>query len=421
MVVDTSGPEYSATAGTSAVPPLQIGDFRWLSIGWTLIALGIQFYMVALIWLVLHITGAGLELSSVLVVAAVPRAITMLLSGTLIDRVAPRRVLVYSSLFSAALVGLIAVLLALDSMALVYLYGIAALLGTMDAFFYPGAMAQMTRLVDKSQLAPANAWLQGADSVANILGPAMSGCVITALGLPGAFMINTLLFALGSLMVWQMRQQRRAERNDPVAAGTGEAWGAAVLSGLRYAWHSPIIRTSLLMIAMLNFAAFGPVVVGMAVMTEQRFGGDAAMYGMLAAAFGVGMLAGGFVVGFLVQVRRPRLVVGWFALGMGLGLVLLGVAPNFWFAFAVLAGMGVGAGIVAVTAVSWLQAHTPDHMQGRMASLLVFAAVVVDPFSNALAGVMIDLNLTLLFVGAGGMLLLTGLVALARRDSQTAG
>lgn len=215
-----------------AAPPLTIPDFRLLWGGWTLIALAIQLYMIALVWLVLQLTGSGLELSTVLIAAAVPRAFAMLVSGVIIDRVSPRSVLVYSSLFSAMLVGSIALLLALDWMDLMYLFVIAALQGLMDAFFYPSAMAKLARLVDTTQLAPANALLQTSDNVANILGPALGGFVIGAIGLPAAFLINTVLFLLGSGIVWQMRRQM------PTAfpgATHEESFGQAIRSGMRSA------------------------------------------------------------------------------------------------------------------------------------------------------------------------------------------
>lgn len=74
---------------------------------------------------------------------------------------------------------------------------------------------------------------------------------------------------------------------------------------------------------------------------------------------------------------------------------------------------GVGAGVVGVVASSWLQARTPNQLQGRMASLLIFALVAVDPFSNALAGVLIDISLMALFAVASCLMIVTGVVASA--------
>lgn len=69
--------------------------------------------------------------------------------------------------------------------------------------------------------------------------------------------------------------------------------------------------------------------------------------------------------------------------------------------------MGLGGGIVGVVGVTWLQQQTVAQMQGRVMSLLMFAAVALDPFSQVISGVLIDVSLTGLFVIAGITMLLT--------------
>src|SRR5690349_23895730 len=69
------------------------GHFRNLWMGGTVSAVGDQFYLVALPWLVLQLTGSNLAVGTVLMCAAVPRAVLMLAGGAVSDRVAPRRVM----------------------------------------------------------------------------------------------------------------------------------------------------------------------------------------------------------------------------------------------------------------------------------------------------------------------------------------
>jgi MFS family permease len=98
--------------------------------------------------------------------------------------------------------------------------------------------------------------------------------------------------------------------------------------------------------------------------------------------------------------RVDRLLAG---LGVGIGLCLVGVglAPSVGFALPLYAGMGLAVGVAFVQAITWLQRRAAPGMQGRMSSLLTFAAVAADPFSNALAGAIADVSLAGLFVGAG--------------------
>ncbi len=77
--------------GPALSRPLRIRDFRLLFIGETVSVLGDQFHFVALAWLTLQLTGSGLALGTVLMTAAVPRAVFVLVGGAFSDRFSPAR------------------------------------------------------------------------------------------------------------------------------------------------------------------------------------------------------------------------------------------------------------------------------------------------------------------------------------------
>src|SRR5512141_3488907 len=95
---------------TSPASVLRIRNFRLLWIGEGISLLGDQFYMIALPWLVLSLTGNALAVGTVLATAGIPRALFMLLGGALTDRFTPRTLMICSNLARMALTGLLAVL-----------------------------------------------------------------------------------------------------------------------------------------------------------------------------------------------------------------------------------------------------------------------------------------------------------------------
>src|SRR5919108_1993328 len=90
--------------------PLSVRNFRLLWIGEGISLLGDQFYMIALPWLVLQLTGSALALGTVMALAAIPRAVFMLVGGAFVDRFSPRAVMIASNLIRFVLVALLSIL-----------------------------------------------------------------------------------------------------------------------------------------------------------------------------------------------------------------------------------------------------------------------------------------------------------------------
>lgn len=410
----------SHTETTVTAHPLQIRDFRLLWLGGTAISLGVQFYAVGLVWLVLYLTGNGIALGGLLTIAAVPRAISMLLSGAFIDRYPPRNILIFSSLFNGILMSIALFLLGAGWMSMGALFIIAPISGLMDATFYPTNAALVPRLVTPSQLAPANALIQTADTLANIFGPSVSGVLIgeigrlagePVVGLVAGFTVNTLLFVVGFIIFLNL-SRKTDTITVPSPTTTQESLGKAILSGIRYAFGQAAVRISLILIALLNFAAIGPIVVGGALLVERRFGGDASMYGIISGGFGIGMLIGGALVSWMGQLKQPGMALVYTAFALAFGLAVLGFSPTFEIAFISCVFIGVFAAFTNINSITWMQMKTIPSMQGRISSLLVFAAVALDPFSNALSGIIAEINVTVLFCSASLLVAIGGIFAL---------
>jgi MFS family permease len=133
--MSASGPTISIQQSPpSAGHPLRLPYFRNLWIGSTVSLLGDQFYLVALPWLVLQLTGSSLVLGTVLTVAAVPRALLMFVGGAVTDRVSARTVLLATAAIRAILVGIVASLIALHVIRFWHLYLLTFAFGVADGF-----------------------------------------------------------------------------------------------------------------------------------------------------------------------------------------------------------------------------------------------------------------------------------------------
>ena len=419
------------------VQPVRLPDFRRLFVGEGVAVFADQMLMVALTLLALRVAGPGFALGSVLAVAAVPGALLMPWGGWVSDRFSPARVLFLSGVGRTLLALALAMIVFLKISTLWPLYALAVALGVLNALYYPAALSTVpVVLEDKTLLGAGNALVLGAQQASETAGPVLAASVVALFGLGTVFGVNALMFGAAAILFALVagRSRRAAQATSEARAPSEEASGqelreptgsaghpgatrgpvAGIVEGIRYAWRDPLLRTMLFALALLSFATSGPLRVGGAMLAETRLGGAEAL-GVLLSAFGAGSLVGLVAAGSLVRSGRRGLdlIVGTAALGLGLGA--LGFVSGLLPAVAIVAGMGVGAGYLGVVLMAWLQERTKPVMHGRVMSLMMFAAVAVDPLSYALMGALSELDLRVMFAAAGSLLTLTALLGAASR------
>ena len=120
-------------------------DFRLLWLGQSVSILGDQFYLVALPWLVLYLTGSALALGSVLLTATLTRVAFQLLGGAISDMVSQRKMMIISSAVRAVVCAVLSILILSHEIRLWHLFIIVAVFGMADAFFAPALRAFIPR------------------------------------------------------------------------------------------------------------------------------------------------------------------------------------------------------------------------------------------------------------------------------------
>ena len=390
--------------------PLRNRAFRMVWLGETVSMLGDQFYLVALPWLALAMTGSSLALGLVLMAAAIPRAALMLVGGALSDRYDPRRIMIASSVARAALVAVLALLVWTDAVQLWHLYVLGAGFGAADAFFQPAALALVPRLVPEDRLEASNALVMGSMAVTGMIGPALAGVAIAATGTAIGFGIDamTFLFAVVTLMLIRRPPSASVE---PAEQNTEGTFGA-IIAGVRYAAADPQIRMVLLAVTAINLAVVGPFFVGLPALVETFESGPLA-YGIVLSAFGGAALAGAIGAGSLGARARMSIVIPATGIALAIGMILIGLAPSAWAVALAAIPLGAGVGALQVSGMAWLQRRSEPAYLGRVMSLVMFAIMGLTPLSYAVAGAVAESGLTILFIGSGaGMILLSAATSL---------
>ncbi len=409
------------TSRPSVSDVLRLRNFKLLWLGEAVSLIGDQFYLIALPWLVLQMTGDALAVGAVLALAGIPRAIFMLVGGALTDRFSPRVIMLVSNILRLGLISLLAVLVIGGIIQLWMLYIFALLFGLADAFFYPAQSSIVPQIVAEKDLQTGNAIVQGTAQLSLFLGPVLAGGMIALFagrasdtaslrGIGLALVVDAATFLISAVTLWFIKLPRPSTNEK---ANPAESVLSAIKEGLIYVWQDETLRIFFLVVAAISTLLSGVFAVGIPVLVNTRFVEGAVALGLIMSAFGAGSLLGTGLAGLLPKPAQGHLGTILLLGTAVMGLALISFAFVHSLPLAILTSLvnGIADGYVVIMFITWLQLRTPEAMLGRMMGLLMFASVGLAPVATAVTGALLDLNLTGVFLGAG--ILLLGIVLLA--------
>lgn len=399
--MDLEHAEAVGIPANSAHPLRNTAFRRWL-MGSTVSLLGDQFYLVALPWLVLDKLGSAATLGSLMMAGAIPRAALLLVGGVIADRFSARWVMLTTAAIRTLCVALSGVLAAQGHLHLAQLYLLVVVFGIADAFAMPAQSAYLPWLLRGNQLVAGTGLSQGAAQLTSILGPILAGLVIAKLGIASAFYIDAVsfIFVIAALL----------RLPDPPRTVSPTHPLEAMKQGISYVLADAPLRSMMLLAMVVNLCVTGPLSVGMADLVKTQLG-SASAYGVLLSAAAAGALAGALLAGVWKVQRRGLLILAGSAV-LGVCLAGIGLWPTggYWLA-GVLALIGCVAGFVNVHIGAWVMQRIDPAVRGRVSSVLILGSLGMAPLSMGLAGLALLVNVSALFLLAGGILICISAVA----------
>jgi MFS family permease len=311
-----------------------------------------------------------------------PLALMLPFSGFAADHFDRRKLLIATQ----AMMGLLALGLSILTLSglvrLWHVYVFAFLLGCVSAFDSTARQTFVAELVGEEDLSNAVGLNSTSFNAARMIGPAVAGFMIAAVGTGWVFLINALSFVGVLLSLFALRV---ASLHRQARAGGGEAGG--LLEGWRYVWQRPDIKAILLMLFLIGtFGINFPIFIS--TMSVGVFHTGAGEFGLLSS-----MLAIGSVAGALLSARRerPGLLVMTAAAGIfGVGFSLAAVMPNYGLFGCALIIIGLSAQTFTTTCNVSLQLSTDPNMRGRVIALFLAIAVGATPIGAPFVGWVAD-------------------------------
>lgn len=409
----------------SLLQPLSVRNFRLLFLGHCGSMLGDQFYLIALPWLVYTLTGSNVMLGTVLLVSGAIRSAFLLMGGALSDRFSPRMLMLAAYVLGAVVTALTALAVHYDITQSWHLFLLGGCFGLVEATFFPAYQSMTPLLIARQQLVAGNSLLRSAVRLMAVIGPAVAGVVITRTGFTAAFAFDAASFVFAFFMISMIRTPRLAEATESEAvaapATPRQPLMQSIAEGVRYTLRNSSLRSLFVYLMAFEFGATGADYVGLPAFARQHFGDaeGAKVLGVLVSSLGAGLLIGMVLAGSLNAFKREGRVTTLMTLLMVCALTGLAFVSTLLPACIAIFAFGVASGAVSIIIQARIQMATDKRMLGRVMSILMLGISLSEMAAFALAGLLADWKLWVVFL-LGGLMMAIALLAWmsSQRDNE---
>ncbi|MDN5769157.1 MAG: MFS transporter [Humibacillus sp.] len=364
-------------------PLLILGRRRFATvvIGEGVSMIGDAAFEIALAWTVLRLTGSISALAVVLLFQAVPRGVLLLLGGAVVDRHSARAVMIVAHGVRAVALAVVAFIAATGTLSLWHLAGLALVMGVSAAFFSPASESIVPSLVERDELAQANAVRGLFEQTALIVGPVIGGVVISVASIWVVLGFNALTFVVAAFTLLVAPKSARASGGalspTEILRQIGE--------GLGHARRSHEVRLVLIVISAATLSYSGVFAVGLPVLATSM--GGASALGLMVAGWGAGQLVGALAAAVTGLPRRWGLLIIGMTVVEAAMFTTLGLVSTPWTGAGLLFLTGIGVSYSSDVALpTFIQTQTPRHLLGRINSVIGLPRVVFEPVSISILG-----------------------------------
>jgi len=348
---------------------------------WTARAISFIGDGIAITALVLHLEsaeGTGTAVGALLLAQALPHLVGPL-AGVVADRTDQRRLMIGCDLGRLVVFATAAWLLP----ALPGLLALVATASILDTVFAPAGRSAVPALVDEMDLLSANAWLGTALNLQVAVGPLLGGLFVATLGVRGALTADAASFLLSAVVLLGV-----PKLPPHTAPSDRSSFLVDTREGLAYVRRHAVAR-AVVVTLFLGVAFAGIDNVALVFLSRDVLGAGPVGFGVIAAAFGVGMLAASIALsGGRSRSPRKLFMVGW--VFTTAGTLLTGLAPFVCLAVIAQTTGGAGNGACNVATDTLVQRSVPREMLGRVFGVTSTAAFVGGGIAYAAGGPLLD-------------------------------
>ncbi|MCL6096919.1 MAG: MFS transporter [Patescibacteria group bacterium] len=363
-------------------PALKSKNYALYFSGQLISLVGTWLQIVAQGWLVLQLTNSVFLLGVVSAISTLPTLLFSLYGGVIVDRFPKKKILLFTQSSSMALAFILGILTVLKLINVPEIMVLAFLLGIITAVDAPARQSFVPEIVGKQNLASAIALNSGAFNAARVVGPAIAGFLIAIVGTGGAFILNGISYiaVIAALFAMKVPSVVRKNNLNPMAA---------IKEGLSYSFSHPVIRSLLLLIAVVSIFGWSYTTI-MPAIAQNVYHMGATGLGYLYSAGGLGALAGMVVVSATLRKVSPTKYIFGGNLIFAVSIFLFSLYLNFTFALIFIFFAGFGLLVQITTINSTIQSMVGDQIRGRVMSIYVLMFIGTTPIGSYQIGWLSD-------------------------------
>ena len=345
-------------------PSLHHRRFRLLWVGLLISIAGSQMQLWALLWQIRTITNQPIALGAVGLARILPVIVFSLIGGAVADVLNRRRILFLTQTGMALVAFALGWLTLTAHIDLWHIYLLTALQAVAQAFDGPARQALMPNLVPTADLPNAFSLNSIANQTGSIIGPALSGFIIAAGGLPYVYIINAISFLaviLALVMMGPVEQHKTStSRNGAVSL-------SAIAEGVQFILKQPLILSTMILDFFATFFASANTLMPIIAVDVLHVG--AVAYGWLSAAQAIGAMVAALIISQMREIRRQGMVFILAVVVFGLATIAFGATRIFLLAVFALIIVGAADTVSTIIRNTIRQLATPDYIRGRMTSI----------------------------------------------------
>jgi MFS family permease len=361
--------------GSNAVTAFHHRNYRLFFAGQLVSLIGTWMQQVAQAWLVLQLTGDPFWLGVVATAQFLPVMVLGLFAGVAADALPKRQVLLAAQVAMMILAFVLAALVVTGVVEVWMIVLLAFLLGIANAVDMPARQSFAVELVGRDHVGNAVALNSAMFNGARVIGPAAAGLSIGAFGIAAAFALNGLSFLAVIVGLWLIDEDELLVSTRIDRPTSPREVVANLAEGLAYVRRTPVVLLAVTVVGVVATVGMNWNVL-LPAFAQDDLASDAAGFGFLMAASGIGSLLAALRLVMGGGPRPTRLATG--ALILGVATVAMAVSRIFPISLGLMVIVGFGAILMAATGNTTIQLAVPDQLRGRVMSVYttVFSASV---------------------------------------------